>query len=191
VAPSHSYRKWSPFFYERKLILHTLLICPHHTILIQSVAQLSISAHHLFDAVNSSAVEMKSIRIAQANAARETVRLAGTLQRMNATVISALVEINATAIRVNQTIGERLDSFHLNLASLVGATIIYCECEDDRISASSCRQRGDSPLYSKTTLLAPPGRVHSSLAAVVYFTAVIRFPRYGMLPFSAACVQLG
>jgi fumarate hydratase class II len=85
---------------------------------------------------------MKSIRIAQANVARETARLAGTLERMNATVISALVEINATAIRVNQTIGKRLDSFHLNLVSLMGATIIYCECEDDsdlRVFVSTAR----------------------------------------------------
>jgi fumarate hydratase class II len=98
--------------------------------LIQLVVQLSTSASHLSDALNSSALDVKSMRVAQVNAARATARLAGTLQQMNANVISALVEINTTAIRVNQTIGNGLNPFHPDLVSLVGATIIYCKGEN-------------------------------------------------------------
>jgi hypothetical protein len=141
VAAGHSYRKWSPFCYERKLALNTLLIHLYHTPLIQLVSQLSTNANHLSGTLNSSALEMKSMRIAQADAARATAWLAGTLQHMNATVISALVEINTTAIRVNETIGKGLNSFHPKLVTLAGATIIYCE--DDRISTVLYWQHGD------------------------------------------------
>ncbi|KAI0251910.1 hypothetical protein BJV78DRAFT_1282137 [Lactifluus subvellereus] len=109
------------------------------------IAQLSTSANHLSDALTSGVHEIKSMHIAQANAVRATARLAGTLQQMDETVIDALVEINNTAIRVNQTIGnlKGLNSFHPNLVSLAGATVIYREDDPSRISVLLYRRRGD------------------------------------------------
>ena len=133
VAASCFYRKRSPFCYERKSTFHTLLVHPYHTSLVQMIAQLSASANNLSDALTSCAHEIKSIHIAQANAVRATTRLAGTLEQMDETVISALVEINNTAIRVNQTIGKSLNAFHPNLVSMAGA-IIHREDDPDRIS---------------------------------------------------------
>jgi hypothetical protein len=69
---------------------------------------------------------------AQINAVRVTDGLAGTLQRMNETVLSALIDINATAVRVNQAIGSY--SIYSNFLSLPSATVI--DCEDDINTAS-------------------------------------------------------
>jgi len=70
------------------------------------------------------------MNIAQANAIQATDGLVGNIKRMNETVLSALIDINATAVRVNQTISSY--TFYSNFLSLAGATVI--DCEGDRAS---------------------------------------------------------
>jgi hypothetical protein len=94
---------------------------------VQLIVQLATSANHLSDALNSSAHEVMLMNIAQANAVRVTDGLVGTLQQMNETVMSALVDINSTATRVNQTIGANLYSFSSNFLSLISAVVLSCE----------------------------------------------------------------
>lgn len=72
------------------------------------------------------------MNIAQINAVRATDGLAGTLQRMDETVLNALVDINATAVRVNQAMGSY--SIYSNFLSLASTTAT--DCEDD-INTSS------------------------------------------------------
>jgi hypothetical protein len=74
------------------------------------------------------------MNIAQANAVQATDRLVGNIKRINETVFSALIDINATAVRVNQTISSY--TFYSNFLSLQGATVI--DCESDRVSPLSC-----------------------------------------------------
>ena len=93
----------------------------------QLIVQLATSANHLSDALNSSAHEVMLMNIAQANAVRVTNGLIATLQLMNETVMSALVDINSTATRVNQTIGTNLYSFSSNFLSLASAVVLSCE----------------------------------------------------------------
>lgn len=99
---------------------------------VQSLTQLSLSASHLSDALNSSAVEVKLMHIAQADAVRATARLAGTLQRMNETVMSALADINTTAVKVNNTLGAGPFSHYADILSSASAIVAYCE--DDHSS---------------------------------------------------------
>jgi hypothetical protein len=68
------------------------------------------------------------MNIAQANAVQATDGLVGNIKQMNETVLSALIDINATAVRVNQTI-----SSYSNFLSQAGATVI--DCEGDRASS--------------------------------------------------------
>jgi len=84
-----------------------------------------MSVNHLSGALNSSARELELMNNAQINAVRATDGLAGTLQRMNETVLNALIDINATAVRVNQAIGSY--SIYSNFLSLPSATVIGCE----------------------------------------------------------------
>lgn len=91
------------------------------------IVRLTTSVNQLSDALNSSAHEVMSMNIAQANAVRVTDGLIGTLQQMNETVMSALVDINSTATRVNQTIGANLYSLSSNILSLAGAIVLSCE----------------------------------------------------------------
>ena len=102
---------------------------------VQALTQLSLSTSHLSDALNSSAVEMKLMHIAQADAVRATARLAGTLHRMNETVMSALADINTTAVKVNNTLGARSFSLYADILSSASAFVAYCE--DDHGSTSS------------------------------------------------------
>lgn len=95
--------------------------------MVQLIVRLATSVNHLSDALNSSANEVMLMNIAQANALRVTDGLIGTLQQMNETVMSALVDINSTATRVNQTIGANLYSFSSNLLSLASAVVLSCE----------------------------------------------------------------
>jgi hypothetical protein len=96
---------------------------------VQLVVRLATSVDHLSDALNSSAHEVILMNIAQANAVRVTDGLIGTLQQMNETVMSALVDINSTATRVNQTIGANLYSFSSNILSLASAVVLSCESD--------------------------------------------------------------
>lgn len=91
------------------------------------IAQLATGVNHLSDALNSSAHEVLLMNIAQQNAVRATVGLVGTLQQMNETVMNALVDINATAVRVNQTIGLNFYSFYSLFLSLAGPIAFSCE----------------------------------------------------------------
>jgi len=91
-----------------------------------------MSVDHLSGALNSSARDLELMNNAQINAVRATDGLAGTLERMNDTVLNALTDINATAFRVNQAIGSY--SIYSNLLSLPSATVI--DCEDDINSSS-------------------------------------------------------
>ncbi|KAI9458871.1 hypothetical protein BJY52DRAFT_1267638 [Lactarius psammicola] len=92
-----------------------------------SLTQLSLSASHLSDALNSSAVEVKLMHVAQADAVRATARLAGTLQRMNETVMSALADINTTAVKVNNTLGAGPFSLYADILSSTSAIVAHCE----------------------------------------------------------------
>ena len=91
------------------------------------IARLATSVNHISDALNSSVHEVILMNIAQANAVRVTDGLFVTLQQMNETVMSALVDINSTATRVNQTIGANLYSFSSNLLSLASAVVLSSE----------------------------------------------------------------
>ena len=73
------------------------------------------------------------MHIAQADAVRATARLAGTLQRMNETVMSALVDINTTAVKVNNTLGAGSFSLYADVFSTASAIVAYCE--DDHSSS--------------------------------------------------------
>ncbi|KAH9039579.1 hypothetical protein EDB85DRAFT_2141090 [Lactarius pseudohatsudake] len=108
------------------------LFASTHASPVQSLTELSLSTSHLSDALNSSAVEVKFMNIAQADAVRATARLAGTLQLMNETVMRALTDINTTAIKVNNTLGAR--SFPLYADILSSASAIVAYCEDDHRS---------------------------------------------------------
>jgi hypothetical protein len=104
------------------------------------MARLATSVNHLSDALNSSAHEVMLMNIAQANAVRATDGLIGTLQQMNETVMNALVGINATAARVNQTIGVNFySSLYSIFLSLAGA--IALSCEENLISPPFVRYR--------------------------------------------------
>jgi len=103
------------------------------------IVRLATSVNHLSHALNSSAHEVMLMNVAQANAVRATDGLIGTLQQMNETVMSALVDINATATRVNRTIGANLYSFSSNFLSLAG--VIVSSCEDDRLHRPSVLPR--------------------------------------------------
>lgn len=105
----------------------TCLFATAHAPPVQSLTQLSLSASHLSDALNSSAVEVKLMHIAQADAVRATARLAGTLQRMNETVMSALADINTTAVKVNNTVGAGSFSVYADILSSASAFIAYSE----------------------------------------------------------------
>ncbi|KAH9996206.1 hypothetical protein BJV77DRAFT_169255 [Russula vinacea] len=100
----------------------------------QLIARLATSVNQLSDALNSSAHEVMLMNVAQENAVRATDGLIGSLQQMNETVMNALTDINATAIRVNQTIGANFYSFYSIFLSLAGATVL--SCEDDHIPLS-------------------------------------------------------
>ncbi|KAI0292894.1 hypothetical protein BC826DRAFT_404303 [Russula brevipes] len=89
------------------------------------IAQLALSAGHLSDALNSSAHEVKLMNIAQSNAVQAADGLVAALQQMNETAMSALLDINATAIRVSQAIGVGYYSFFSNFLSLAGAIFLY------------------------------------------------------------------
>ena len=97
--------------------------------MVQLIVRLGTSVNHLSDALNSSAHEVMLMNIAQANAVRVTDGLIGTLQQMNETVMSALVDINSTATRVNQTIGANLYSFSSTFLSLASAVVLSCESD--------------------------------------------------------------
>ncbi|KAI9444264.1 hypothetical protein H4582DRAFT_1077645 [Lactarius indigo] len=90
-----------------------------------SLTGLSLSASHLSDALNSSSVEVKLMHIAQVDAVRATARLAGTLQRMNETVMSALADINTTAVKVNNTLGAGSFSLYADVLSSASAVIAH------------------------------------------------------------------
>jgi len=94
---------------------------------VQLIVRLATSVNHLSDALNSSAHEVVLMNIAQANAVRATNGLIGTLQQMNETVMSALVDINSTATRVNQTIGANVYSFSSAFLSLASAVVLSRE----------------------------------------------------------------
>ena len=114
---------------------------------------------------------------AQADAVRATARLAGTLQRMNETVISALADINITAIRVNNTLGAG------SYADLVfSASAIVAYCEDDHKSAHYLR-RPRLTVFSEPDFHSAPDRP----VAMVYFPPLVFFHYYGTLSFSASC----
>jgi hypothetical protein len=91
------------------------------------IARLATSVNQLSDALNSSAHEVMLMNVAQESAVRATDELIGSLQQMNETVMNALTDINATAIRVNQTIGANFYSFYSIFISLAGATVLSCE----------------------------------------------------------------
>jgi len=67
---------------------------------------------------------------------------------MNETVLSALIDINATAVRVNQAMGSY--SIYSNLLSLASATVTDCEVD---INTSSLHVVTDSWLGKQTSLL--------------------------------------
>lgn len=90
------------------------------------IAQLATSVNDLSDALNSSAHEVMLMNIAQSNAVRVTDGFIGTLHLMNETVMNALVDINATAIKVNQSIGSNFYSFYPIFLSLAGAMVLSC-----------------------------------------------------------------
>jgi len=73
------------------------------------------------------------MNIAQSNAVQAADGLFAALKQMNETAMSALLDINATAIRVSQAIG--VGSFFSNFLSLAGAIFLYCE--DVRIPPAS------------------------------------------------------
>ena len=131
MAAFFSYRTGPHFLYECKYTFRTLSVRLDHTQVIQLIARLATSVNHLSDALNSSAHEVMLMNIAQANAVRATDGLIGTLQQMNETVMNALVDINATAIRVNQTIGANSYSLYSVLLSLASAIVL--SREDDHI----------------------------------------------------------
>lgn len=114
----------------------TCLFASAHTPPLQSLTQLSLSASHLSEALNSSAVEVKLMHFAQADAVRATVRLAGSLQRMNETVMSALADINTTAVKVNNTLGAGSFSVYADILSSASAFIAYCENDHKLYSLS-------------------------------------------------------
>jgi hypothetical protein len=93
------------------------------------------------------------MNIAQANAVQATEGLTGNIKHMNETVLRALIDINATAVRVNQTINSY--SFYSNFLSLAGATVI--DCEDDR-NASPCHVATD-PLVRETNIPPAPSGI--------------------------------
>jgi hypothetical protein len=101
---------------------------------VQLIARLATSVNQLSDALNSSAHEVMLMNVAQENAVRATDGLIGSLQQMNETVMNALTDINATAFRVNQTIGANFYSFYSIFLSLAGSTVL--SCEDDHIPLS-------------------------------------------------------
>jgi hypothetical protein len=97
--------------------------------------------------LNSSAVEVKLMHIAQADAVQATVRLAGTLHRMNETAMSALVDINTTAVKVNNTLGAGSFLPYADILSSASAFVAYCEDDPSSIiylspscAAIDCRQ---------------------------------------------------
>jgi fumarate hydratase class II len=89
----------------------------------------------LSEALNSSVVEVQLMHATQADAVRATARLAGTLQRMNETVMSALADINTTAVKVNNTLGAGSFSLYAHILSSASAFVAYCE--DDHGSTPS------------------------------------------------------
>jgi hypothetical protein len=93
---------------------------------VQLIAQLATSVNDLSDALNSSAHDVMLMNIAQANAVRMTDEFIGTLHLMNETVMNALVEINATATKVNQSIGANFYSIYPIFLSLAGAIVLSC-----------------------------------------------------------------
>lgn len=99
--------------------------------MVQLISRLATSVSDLSDALNSSAHEVVLMNIAQENAVLVANGLIGTLQLMNETVMNALVDINATAIEVNRSIGVNFYSFYPTLLSLSG--VIVLSCEDDHI----------------------------------------------------------
>ncbi|KAH9057953.1 hypothetical protein EDB83DRAFT_1038240 [Lactarius deliciosus] len=132
-----------------------------------SLMELSLSASHLSDALNSSAVEVKLMHIAQADAVRATARLAGTLQLMNETVMSALTDINTTAVKVNNTLGAR--SFPLYADILSSASAIVAYCEDDYRSLLIHLRCSRLTVSSEPDVFSTPGLPVS----VVHFPQVV------------------
>ncbi|KAN0127225.1 hypothetical protein V8E53_014945 [Lactarius tabidus] len=90
-----------------------------------ALTQLSLSTSHLSEALNSSVVEVQLMHATQADAVRATARLAGTLQRMNETVMSALADINTTAVKVNNTLGAGSFSLYAHILSSASAFVAY------------------------------------------------------------------
>jgi hypothetical protein len=133
VAANFSHGGRSLFCYDRKSTFHVLCVPLITLSFVQSIAQLAASVNQLSDALNSSAHQLELMNIAQANAVQATDGLVGNIKRMNETVLSALIDINATAVRVNQTISSY--TFYSNFLSLAGATVF--DCEGDRASPSA------------------------------------------------------
>jgi hypothetical protein len=133
---------------------------------VQALTDLSLSAVHLSEALNSSAVEVELMHVAQADAVRATARLAGTLQRMNETVMNALADINTTAVKVNNTLGAGSFSFYADILSSASAFVTYCK--DDHGSTPSLPVRRLT-VFSEPELFSTPIRPVS----VVHFPPVI------------------
>ncbi|KAH9000804.1 hypothetical protein EDB86DRAFT_455174 [Lactarius hatsudake] len=163
------------------------LFASTHASPVQSLTELSLSASHLSDALNSSGVEVKSMHIAQADAVRATARLAGTLQLMNETVMSALTDINTTAVKVNKTLGAR--SFPLYADILSSASAIVAYCEDDHRSLPIHLRCPRLTVSSEPDVFSTPGLPVS----VVHFPQVVlsRCDGTPYFPPPAACVKLG
>lgn len=106
-------------------------VCLNHAQVVQLIARLATTVNDLSDALTSNAHEVVMMNIAQENAVLVVDGLIGTLQLMNETVMNALVDINATAIEVNRSIGVNFYSFYPTLLSLSGAIVL--SCEDDHI----------------------------------------------------------
>lgn len=147
--------------------------------------RLATSVNDLSDALNSSAHEVMSMTIAQANAVRVTSGLVGTLQQMNETVMSALVDINATATRVNQTIGANLYSLSSNFLSLASAVVLSCESGHIPPAAAYPYRPSNSETISPSAL----GCIYGCQVTMVRFTEHTLFCRHGRPPlFSCLCV---
>jgi hypothetical protein len=170
------------FLPQTQANFYVLSIRLDHVLLRQLIAQLALSVGHLSDALNSSAHEVKLMNIAQSNAVQAADGLVAALQQMNETAMSALLDINATAIRVSQAIGVGYYSFFSNFLSLAGAIFLYCE--DDRIPPASKLTISNRPLHSETNFSSAPGCVYGRC------TTLSLFHCHGRPPSSAACLCL-
>ena len=101
-------------------------VCLNHAQVVQLIARLATTVNDLSDALTSNAHEVVMMNIAQENAVLVVDGLIGTLQLMNETVLNALVDINATATKVNQSIGANVYSFYPIFLSLASAIVLSC-----------------------------------------------------------------